>query len=314
MKIRILLMGVTDAVARVLREEGAAENVEVDLVDGPEDAQRLLADPAKRYEAMVTRAWENASGVAKTHPGPAIHLAPAEADARGLVKAIVAAAFARAERQEMLLAMIAHDVRAPLGVALGALTEMIHPSLGPLPADQLLLLKLATRSLQRLQKTTYNLSALARIEAGRLDLNKAPVDLAALVRDLAPRVEREGEGVKVEVDATPVTAPVDRERFSLAVENVLANAVRFARSRVRVGVGPADGGAEVVVEDDGPGLPANVADPFDRVGAALARASKTGSGLGLAVVRGVLVAHGGEARCENIDGGGARFTLRVPAA
>jgi signal transduction histidine kinase len=319
MKIRILLLGVTGAVARVLCEEGAAADVEVDVAADAEAAEKLLADPARHYHAIVAQAWENASGVAKTHLArngqTTVQIAPAESQARELVRAIAAGALARAERQEMLLAMIAHDVRAPLGVALGALSEMTHPTLGPLQEEQQLLVRLATRSLARLQKTTHNVSALARIEAGRLEVTKAPADVAALVREVAHRIEREGDHqVKVEVDGAPATAPVDRERFSLAVDNVLSNAVRFAKSRVRVRVAPHAGGVEVVVEDDGPGLPANVADPFDRVGTALARPSKTGSGLGLAVVRGVLAAHGGEARAENVEGGGARVTLRIPAA
>ena len=79
----------------------------------------------------------------------------------------------------------------------------------------------------------------------------------------------------------------------------------------KVAVAAQTDAVEIVVEDDGPGLPANVADPFDRVGAALARASKTGSGLGLAVVRGVLVAHGGSARAES--GAVSRIALNSPA-
>jgi signal transduction histidine kinase len=318
MKIRILLLGVTADVARVLGEEAGTLDAEVDAAANLDEAIRLVADPGRRYEAIVTHAWENASGVAKTYLSPngvpEIHLAPTSAHARGLMHAIVAVAQARAERQEMLLSMIAHDVRAPLGVALSALSEMAHPTLSPLHDDQRLLLKLATRSLVRLQKTTQNLSALARIEAGQLHVTKAMADLAALVREAAERTPRENEDVKIEIEAGSASAPVDRERFALALENVLANAVRFAKTRVRVRVLAHDGAATVAVEDDGPGLPANVTDPFDRVGAALARASKTGSGFGLAVVRGVLIAHGGEARAENIEGGGARFTLRLPSA
>src|SRR5215813_4474056 len=133
MKIRILLLGVTDVVARGLAEEGAAAGVEVDIAPSEHEAERLLADPARRYDAVVARAWENASGVAKRHltrdGKTSLYAASDEVSARGLIHAIAAAANARGERQEMLLAMIAHDVRAPIGVALGALGELTHPTL-----------------------------------------------------------------------------------------------------------------------------------------------------------------------------------------
>jgi signal transduction histidine kinase len=324
MKIRILLLGVTDDAARAFAEEGAGAGVSVEVAAGSEDAVRRVEDPANRFDAVVTGPWEKASVVAKTllsRDGRLpIHVISDEAPPRGLIHALAEAARARGERQELLLAMIAHDVRAPVGVALGALSELGHPSFGALDAEQRMLVRLATRSVHRLQKTADNISILARIDAGRLEVSKARADVGALAREAALRLERDGEigDVKLALDAPSATAPVDRERFGVALENVLSNAARFARTRVEVRVRADAGGVSVVVEDDGPGLPANLSDPFDRIGIALARPSKTGSGFGLAVVRGVLVAHGGEANAENVvESGvvrGARFTLRVPSA
>jgi signal transduction histidine kinase len=236
------------------------------------------------------------------------------------VQIIAATARARAERQEMLLAMVAHDVRAPIGVALGALSELGHPSLGALDAEQKALVKLASRSLQRLLRTAQNISLLARVDAGRLELSKAPADLAALVREAALRLEQAGElgEVKLELQTTSAPVHVDRERVAAALDNVLSNAARFARRRIELHVASDAGGAAVTVEDDGPGLPAGMVDPFDRVSAALASPSKTGSGFGLMVVRGILAAHGGNARAENrVDAGqvrGARFILQLPSS
>jgi signal transduction histidine kinase len=324
----VLAVGASDDALRALRD-AAKElgEISVDAAPDADAARDRLAQAPNEVHAVLVGPVENAPRVAETSLAldgrRAVHvlgpLTTVEA-ARALLGTIQAEAQARGERQETLLSMIAHDVRAPLGVAQGALAELGHPTVGALGEEQTRLVRLARRSLDRLAKLSVNVSQLARIETGRLVLAPSRCDLGALARDVAQRIEREETTgpVQLAVDAAPAPCNVDADKVRIAIDNLLSNALRFGQAQVLVrafteGAGD-DARAVLVVEDDGPGLPAGLGDPFDRVKAASMRAGKTGSGLGLAVVRGIARAHGGEATGETIatDGArprGARFTL-----
>jgi signal transduction histidine kinase len=112
----------------------------------------------------------------------------------------------------------------------------------------------------------------------------------------------------------------DEERLGQVVSNLLQNALKYAsqaRGAVVVRIDESAGAAQLVVEDDGPGIPPNalerVFDRFSRIDTARSR-SHGGAGLGLAIVRHVAAAHGGRAWAENRPTGGARFYVRVPSA
>ena len=115
---------------------------------------------------------------------------------------------------------------------------------------------------------------------------------------------------------SPVTASVDAEAFRLALANVLDNAVQHGASPIRVSVSPTGNGAQVVVEDSGPGIAAadrqRVLEPFVRLDAARER-HPTGSGIGLAVAAEVMRAMNGTIALEDAEPGGLRVTLTLRA-
>jgi two-component system, OmpR family, sensor kinase len=326
-KTRVVVFGASEIAARALRAACRdVPGVELDLVDNEERAHEAVLDRAHPVDVVLIDAVENAPRVAKTSltrdPRTLVHpMGPIESEgaARVLLEAVHASAQARRARQELLLSIVAHDVRAPLGVALGSLSEMSHPTVGDLNPEQRMLLRLVRRGLDRLTKLSTNLSQLARIDARRLALCRAPADVAVVAREAAERTAREDDErtTRVEFDTASVPADIDREKIACAVDNLVTNALRHAKSRVLVSVTRAGDDAMISVEDDGHGLPPDVPDVFDRLGAIEGRTGKTGSGLGLAVVRGLVLAHGGTATAENIvdDGAvrGARFVVRLPA-
>ena len=239
----------------------------------------------------------------------------------------------KAQAHRETLAIVSHDIRAPLGVILGAVTELASPSLGTLTEEQRALLQLVRRSCEKLTRLANNVAFLQRVEgpeAGNLELAVQPVDLRILVRRALEGFAKAGEvgklSIVVDLPEAPAEASVDPDRASLALVNVLANAVRFARREVRVSIDTSDAEVTVAVEDDGPGIaPGAVAGLFDRAARIRASAGKTASGLGLVIVKAIVDAHGGTARGVNradvaptgSDGAptrGARFEVGFPRA
>jgi len=160
---------------------------------------------------------------------------------------------------------------------------------------------------------------LARIEAGRLDLQYERFDVAALVRrtvdSMLPLADRKGIVPMVQA-AGPVQIEADPGRVRQVVYNLLSNAIKFSPQggAVRVTVSADAETARIAVEDEGPGIPAVeqglVFEAFSQ--GALGRGQAEGAGLGLALSRQLAEAHGGAVELESEVGRGSRFTLALP--
>lgn len=167
----------------------------------------------------------------------------------------------------------------------------------------------------RLESLVQGMLVLTRADEGALALRRGEVDVAALLTAEHDRVVAL-ERLSVDVDVRPARMSGDRALLAQAVRNLVDNASRHARGRLRLSAVPHGGTIFVIVEDDGPGIPeperARVFERFVRLDDARSR-DAGGSGLGLAIVREIAVAHGGEVRADASSLGGARLTLRLPA-
>jgi len=161
---------------------------------------------------------------------------------------------------------------------------------------------------------------LARGDAGRLDLRLADTDLRELLGRSAAlagsRLAAAGVTCRVDVPAGTL-ARVDPDRIRQAVDNLIANAVRFAPTGSAIVLaGREDGpGLRIEVRDDGPGFPeAFLPHAFERFRRPDGGRSRDdgGAGLGLAIVAAICAAHGGSATAFNKPGGGAVVSLRLP--
>jgi signal transduction histidine kinase len=127
-------------------------------------------------------------------------------------------------------------------------------------------------------------------------------------------------GIKVNVDGALADAKIlaDRDRVLQAVGNLIGNALRYARGKGDVDLSLERDARDakkvrIWVSDKGPGIPADALPHiFDHYWQAN-RQRRAGAGLGLSIVQGIAVAHGGSIHAENRDGGGARFCLSLPA-
>jgi two-component system sensor histidine kinase BaeS len=216
--------------------------------------------------------------------------------------------------RRQLAADVAHELRTPLAALQAGLEELRDGLREP---DVPRLTALHDQAL-RLGRVVQDLADLSAAESAALSLRPADVDLADIARSAlaAQRPQLDAAGLRVEADLT-TAAPVrvDPDRINQALVNLLANSVRYCRSgdRVTVGVRVIDGTARLTVADSGPGIPADeLPHIFDRLWRGRDAAAVAGTGIGLAVVRELVTAHGGTVTAMSPSAGGTTITVRLP--
>lgn len=155
---------------------------------------------------------------------------------------------------------------------------------------------------------------LERVGRGIVEPTKFPVDLGELVTDLVRSTEALDRRA-VQIEAASVVVPLDAPKVERLVENLLANAVRHTppACSIWVRVEPVDGGAELAVEDDGPGVPDGLKTAiFEAFRKGIGGEDTPGSGIGLSLVARFAELHGGRAWVEDRPGGGASFRVFLP--
>ncbi|MFY1575759.1 HAMP domain-containing sensor histidine kinase [Verrucosispora sp. WMMD703] len=215
-----------------------------------------------------------------------------------------------------LLADLGHELRTPLAT-IEAYLEAAEDGVAVDDEDLQSVLRAQTARLHRLAD---DIAAVSRAETHQLDLHPVRTAPADLVRDAlaAARPRYAGKGVTLRSDVRPAAhVDVDPQRMGQVLGNLLDNALRHTPEGGTVTV-RVTGGArnvELAVVDTGPGIPAehlpHVFERFYRVDTARDR-DNGGSGIGLAIVRAVVSAHGGRVRAENVPGGGAMFKVMLP--
>jgi signal transduction histidine kinase len=217
-------------------------------------------------------------------------------------------------RQQRFVADASHELRSPLArVRAEVEVDLAHPA----GADPDATAASVLAEVVAMQHLVDDLLALARADAGIAAAERGPVDLDDLVARQARRLRAAG---RVAVDSRGVGAAQvvgDRDQLARAIGNVVDNAARHARTTVTLAVREDGGAAVVSVADDGPGIPPDRRDEvFERFrrldGARTAPAG--GAGLGLAIAREIVVAHGGTIAVDPAHGPGARLVITLPLA
>jgi two-component system OmpR family sensor kinase len=218
------------------------------------------------------------------------------------------------ESQASLLHSVSHELRTPIARLEFAL-ELLRPAL---PETVLApRIDAMQADLAELEALVGELLGMARIGSERT-VQCAPFALApALAECVALLDSAGGRRVEVEVAVDPAPGSVSGEQRLLmrAIGNVLRNARKYARSRITLSAHRVGGAIEIVVEDDGPGIPQaereRIFEPFYRLDRSRDRATG-GFGLGLSIARKALELHGGSIRAEAATLGGARFVMHWP--
>ena len=222
--------------------------------------------------------------------------------------------------RDAFVATVSHELRTPL-TSISGFLEMMQDEEEGLGASGRKYLGVIRRSTARLHALVEDLLLVAQIEAKRIELELAPVDVAGLARQAveAARAAAAEKGVTVDVVADhPPTVLGDSHRLTQVLDNLVSNAVKFTR----------DGGTVTVeVDGDGDGVRLSVADtgigiPLEEQGQVFSRFFRAstatrqaipGTGLGLAISRALVEQHGGSIALQSIEGEGTRVTVSLPA-
>jgi len=220
------------------------------------------------------------------------------------------------DMKNTFLAAVSHELRSPLTSILGlSLTLERQDKISDDDRDDLLgRLAQNARKLDRLLKDLLDIDRLSR---GIVTPQYRLTDVGALVRRTIESLDTIG-GHSIMVQTEPVLIPVEAAKVERIVENLVANAVRHTSegSTIWVKVGPQDGGAIIVVEDDGPGVPPElrriIFEPFRQGPNAFT--ANPGTGIGLSLVARFAELHGGRAWVDDRRDGGAVFSVFLPGS
>ncbi len=214
---------------------------------------------------------------------------------------------ARGEALSRMSAMVAHEIRNPLGVIRGAV-ELVGARAGPAlsPRDREALADVLGE-VERLRHLTEDLLDLSREPA--LDL--ARTDLAEIAAAAARALGASHPGLSVRLELPPLPVTADRRRLTQVLLNLLLNAAQAGARTAAVTGEALPREVRLRIEDDGPGVPPALRP---RLFLPFATARQGGTGLGLAICRRLVERHGGTLRLVGGAGPGAAFEVRLPAA
>lgn len=208
-----------------------------------------------------------------------------------------------------------HEVRTPLAGVRSAAETFEHGGLTAAQEEQLRHVML--RQLARIERLVNDLSELNRIESGELVLQRQAVSLRPLVEELASELrQRSGDrDVRIRIDGEAL-AVADPSRLQQIVNNLLDNAWKHGGGEIAVALSREEDQSVLRVSDRGEGIPpgelARIFNRFYRVDKSRSQ-NTPGLGLGLAITKHLVLAHGGSITAVNRAGGGATFEVRLPA-
>ena len=216
------------------------------------------------------------------------------------------------------LAMVSHELRTPLATVRGSVSALLDEASNLHPAEMRQFHRIIFEQTDRMRALIADLLDVARIETGNLPVSPEPTDLAVLAGEAGTAFRVGGQGHNLRIDIPPDLPWVmaDRSRIIQVLGNLLTNAARHSpeSSTIRVSAASGEFHVSVSVSDDGRGIAAeSLPHLFRRFSRIESEVQGGDTGLGLAVCKGIVEAHGGRIWAESDGPGmGARFTFTLP--
>jgi len=233
------------------------------------------------------------------------------------------------KRKEEFLHAASHELRAPLAVIKGAMDNLKEGIAGILTDSQMRYIDISGRYADRLCRIVNDLLDMARLESGKSQMNRARVDIQAVigaaVSDLQIAAEERKLALNCHLPAALPAVFADEDKLNQVLINLLSNALKFARKKIEISAAESDEhsvllpeliGVRISVSDDGPGIPPDQLDKlfrkFVQVHLPADQTGQKGTGLGLAICKEIIEQHGGKIWVESRPGRGAQFHFIVP--
>jgi signal transduction histidine kinase len=227
-----------------------------------------------------------------------------------------------ARMREEMVAVVSHDLKNPLATIQMAVSFLLEDLIPDDTAHHLARQQLDAihRTAERMYRLVHDLLDVAAIEAGQLPVTQSPLSAHALVTDalelLRPLAAAKSIALVGDVPPGLPAVAADRERVLQVFSNLGGNALKFTArdGRVEIHATGHERAVEFIVRDTGPGIqPEDLPHVFDRFWQAKKR-ERAGVGLGLAIAKGIIEAHGGEIHVDSTPGQGSRFAFTLPVA
>jgi two-component system OmpR family sensor kinase len=224
--------------------------------------------------------------------------------------------------QREFVANVSHELKTPLTSVQG-FAQAILDGTANSPDEQKQAAKVIYDEAGRMHRMVLDLLDLARLDAGTLDLKRAPVDLTAVLHNVAEKFTPQARAARVDirVEAAPLpTITGDGDRLSQVFTNLVDNALKNTPAGGNITLRAASDGENVQVEvaDSGAGIPAealaHIFERFYQADSSRPGGKQHGTGLGLAIVKEIVGAHGGKISVRSIPGAGSTFTVTLPLA
>jgi two-component system sensor histidine kinase KdpD len=222
----------------------------------------------------------------------------------------------RERLRSALLSSVSHDLRTPLAAIEGAATTLLDRQVSFDSSVRHDLLETIREEAERLNRRVRNLLDMTRLQAGAITLNKEWQPLEEAVGAALTQMEERLRGRRVRTDLPEnlPLVPLDTVLVEQVLVNLLENALKYTGAEAEIEIGARAGDGEILVEvaDQGPGIPpgeeGRIFEPFRRASSE----RRPGVGLGLAICRAIIQAHGGRIWVENRPRGGASFKFTLP--
>ncbi|WP_172299410.1 ATP-binding protein [Pseudoruegeria sp. HB172150] len=223
--------------------------------------------------------------------------------------------------KDEFISTVSHELRSPLTSIKGAMGLLLSGAAGEMPEKARGMVKIAQRNADRLVLIVNDILDLEKIAAGRMEFDRSPESLGALINEAvsvnAAGAERFDVRFEVRGCDQAAFARLDQARMMQVMTNLLSNAAKFSNpgGKVLVTLKTTPTGHEVSVQDFGVGIPAeSLATIFDRFSQADNLSDRTGrgTGLGLSIVKAIVEAHDGTVRVASHLGKGTVFTVTLP--
>lgn len=226
-----------------------------------------------------------------------------------------------AEIKDEFLRTVSHEIRTPIAIISGAISNLSEGFLGDLNEKQKQVLEIASRNIKQVNLITINSLQLAKLESGKIKLHKSEININEFLKDMNEDFENQVKKADLDFHADNKsdinTFNADENLIIQVFHNLVSNALRYAQSKIRIEASQQDSSLVFSIKNDGPKIPQDKLDTifqsFSQLKQQKTNQTYKGTGLGLNICKKIVELHGGEIWAENTNEGPA-FNFKLPIA